>query len=179
MRCFNGKCLFILIQVLQLLSSYQNQNCITTCVLIASCLRQFQVFCQTHTGSHANSSSTIHVLHLPPLGLGGIKGADMLASLAPPRHLSGEQLGWTLLVCMVRDFRRGNFEVSWRSPSEGRTASALYSFVDNRKQRDHGAVAIITVATSDWPSYSCSVSHQRHPRVTRGRLTTSSGRTTC
>lgn len=110
---------------------------------------------------------------LPPPGPGGVEG-DVLASLAPPVHLSGERLGLTLLVCMVSDLRRVHLEVSWRSPSEGQMPSTLYSIAVNRKHRDHSPVAIITVATSDWPSYSCSVSHRRHPRVNRKHHTTSS-----
>ncbi|CAK6970541.1 hypothetical protein KUCAC02_028705 [Scomber scombrus] len=105
--------------------------------------------------------------------MGRVEG-DVLASLAPPVHLSGERLGLTLLVCMVSDFKRGHLEVSWRLPSEGQMSSTLYSIAINRKHRDHSAVAIITVATSDWPSYSCSASHRRHPRVTRKHHTTTS-----
>lgn len=101
----------------------------------------------------------------------------MLASLAPPVHLSGERLGLTLLVCMVSDFRRGHLEVTWRSPSEGQMSSTLYSIAVNRKHRDHSPVAIITVVTSDWPSYSCSASHRRHSRVIRKHHTTFSRRT--
>ncbi|KAF3850902.1 hypothetical protein F7725_012674, partial [Dissostichus mawsoni] len=97
---------------------------------------------------------------------GGVK-CDVLASLAPPVHLSGERLGWTLLVCMVSDFRRGHLVVSWRSPSEGQISSSPYSMAVNRKHRGNSAVAIITVATGDWPSYSCSASHRRHPKVPR------------
>lgn len=118
-----------------------------------------------------------HTVLPPPLDTGRVEG-DVLASLAPPVHLSGERLGLTLLVCMVSDFKRGHLEVSWRLPSEGQTSSTLYSIALNRKHRDHNAVAIITVATSDWPSYSCSVSHRRHPRVTRKHHTTTSRRTT-
>ena len=79
---------------------------------------------------------------------------------------------------MVSDFRRGHLEVSWRSPSEGHHISSSPSSITvNKKHRGHGAVAIITVATGDWPSYSCSVSHRRHTKVNRRRHTSSSGRT--
>lgn len=79
---------------------------------------------------------------------------------------------------MVSDFRRGHLEVSWRSPSEGHHISSSPSSITvNKKHCGHGAVAIITVATGDWPSYSCSVSHRRHPKVNRRRHTSSSGRT--
>ncbi len=116
-------------------------------------------------------SSLFHavLLHL----LGGVEG-DVLASLAPPVHLSGERLGWTLLICMVSDLRRGKLEVKWKVPSEGH--SSPYSIAVNKKHRFHGAVAVITVATSDWPSYSCSVTHRRHPKVIRRHHTASSGR---
>lgn len=100
----------------------------------------------------------------------------MLASLAPPVHLSGERLGLTLLVCMVSDFRRGRLEVSWRSPSEGVTSSFQYSMAVNRKHHGHNAVAVITVATRDWPSYSCSVTHRRH-KAKKKCHNTASGRT--
>lgn len=117
-----------------------------------------------------------------PSGSGAVEGDVLaslasLASLAPPVHLSGERLGWTLLVCMVGDFRRGHVEVSWRSPSEGHMSTATNSFALNRKHRGQRAVSIITVVTSDWPSYSCSVSHRRHPKVIRRHHTTSAGRT--
>lgn len=100
----------------------------------------------------------------------------MLASLAPPVHLSGERLGWTLLVCMVSDISRGRLQVSWRSPSEGHMSTAPHSIAVNNKHRGHSAVAIITVATRDWPSFSCSVSHRRHPKLIRTHHTSSSGR---
>ncbi|KAG7243997.1 hypothetical protein INR49_006158 [Caranx melampygus] len=103
----------------------------------------------------------------------GVEG-DVLASLAPPVHLSGEKLGFTLLVCMVSDFRRGHLEVSWSSPSEDHMFTALNSISVRRKHRGHSAVAIITVVTRDWPSYKCSVSDRRHRKVTKRHRTTSS-----
>ncbi|XP_055367762.1 uncharacterized protein LOC129604603 [Betta splendens] len=114
------------------------------------------------------------LLYLPIIYLwtGGVDG-DMLASLAPPVHLSGERLGWTLLVCMVSDIGRGRLQVSWRSPSEGRAPTTQHSLAINKKHRSHRAVAIITVATRDWPSFSCSVSHRRHAKPTRRRFTSS------
>lgn len=108
-------------------------------------------------------------------GSGGVKG-EVLVSLAPPVHLSGEQLGWTLLVCMVRGWRRGHMEVSWRTPSGGRSSAPLYNFAVHGKLRDHSSVAIITVATEDWPAYSCSVRHQQHPRVIRRHRPAPSGK---
>ncbi|KAK9522684.1 hypothetical protein VZT92_019133 [Zoarces viviparus] len=115
------------------------------------------------------------LFYLPIIYLwtGGVEG-DVLASLAPPVHLSGERLGWTLLVCMVSDFRRGHLEVSWRSPSEGHMSSSPHSIALDRKHRGNSAVAIITVATGNWPSYSCSVTHRKRPKVTRRHHTTSS-----
>lgn len=110
-------------------------------------------------------------------GSGGVDG-NILASLAPPVHLSGERLGWTLLVCMVSDFRRGRLQVSWRSPSEGHMSTAPHSLAVNKKHRGQSAVAIITVSTRDWPSFSCSVSHRRHPKVIKRPRTLSSGRST-
>lgn len=107
--------------------------------------------------------------------LGGVDG-DMLASLAPPVHLSGERLGWTLLVCMVSDFRRGRLQITWRSVSEGRISILPYSTATNRNHHGHNAAAAITVATRDWPSYSCSVSHRRHPKVIKRHQSTSPGR---
>ncbi|XP_078026887.1 uncharacterized protein LOC144464279 [Epinephelus lanceolatus] len=116
------------------------------------------------------------LFYLPIIYLwtGGVEG-DVLASLAPPVHLSGERLGLTLLVCMVSDFRRGHLEVSWRSASEGHVSRSPYSIAVNRKHRGSSAVAIITVATGDWPSYSCSVSHRRRHKVTRRHHISSSG----
>lgn len=122
--------------------------------------------------SHPKFTSPLffHVFHDL---LGGVE-CDVLASLAPPIHLSGERLGWTVLICVVRDFRRMHLEVSWGSASEGHISSLPYSVA--RKQHGHSAVATITVATSDWPSFSCSVSHRPHSKVARRHHTTSSGR---
>ena len=116
------------------------------------------------------------MIHLPSPGSGAVEG-DGLASLAPPVHLSGERLGWSLLVCMVRDFRRGHLEVSWRSPSEEHMPTAVNSIALKRKHRGPRAVAIITVVTNDWPSYSCSVSHRQHQKAIRRHHASSSGRT--
>ncbi|CAB1420957.1 unnamed protein product [Pleuronectes platessa] len=110
------------------------------------------------------SSRGLFYLPIIYLWTGGVKG-DILASLAPPVHLLGERLGWTLLVCMVRDFRRGHLEVSWRSPSDDYMSTAPRSIALSKKHRRHSPVSIITVVTSDWPSYRCSVSRRRHPRV--------------
>lgn len=98
----------------------------------------------------------------------------MLAALAPPVHLSGERLGWTMLICMVSDFRRGRLEVSWKSALQGHSLSFPTSLALNGKRR--GAVAIITVATGDWPSYSCSVHHSRPKKHRRKWHTAQSGR---
>lgn len=106
---------------------------------------------------------------------GGVEG-DMLAVLAPPVHLSGERLGWTMLFCIVTDFRQGRLHVTWRSASEGQLSSFPTGLVLSSKHHGRGAVAVITVATSDWPSYSCSVNPRRHHKGLRRRHTTPSGR---
>ncbi|KAM9464697.1 uncharacterized protein ACWYII_009782 isoform 2-T2 [Salvelinus alpinus] len=92
---------------------------------------------------------------------------DVLASLAPPVHLAGERVGWTLLVCVITDLGRGHLEVSWRSPGDVSPASAPYSVAGEEQDSGRSAVAIVTVATSEWASYSCFVSHRRHARVIR------------
>ncbi|CAJ1068861.1 unnamed protein product [Xyrichtys novacula] len=116
------------------------------------------------------------LFYLPIIYLwtGGVEG-DVLASLAPPVHLSGERLGWTLLVCMVTDFRRGYLQVSWRSPSEDHMSSSPYSLAVTNKHHVHSPVAVITVATRDWPSYSCSVTQKRRPKVIRRHHSIRSG----
>lgn len=103
----------------------------------------------------------------------GVKGY-MLTALAPPVHLSGDRLGWTLLVCMVSDLRRGHLEVRWRFPSGGYMSESPFSVVVNSRPKGHSPVAMITVATNDWPAYRCSVNHKRRPKVTKGRLISSS-----
>ncbi|XP_076746931.1 uncharacterized protein LOC143421484 [Maylandia zebra] len=115
------------------------------------------------------------LFYLPIIYLwtGGVEG-DVLASLAPPVHLSGERLGWTLLVCIVNDFRRGHLEVSWSSASEGHMPTTPYSIALTRKHNVPNVVAVITVTTRDWPSYSCSVSRKRHSKSKRRRRITSS-----
>lgn len=109
------------------------------------------------------------------LPLGRVDGY-LLASLAPPVHLSGEKLGWTLLVCMVGDLRRGHLEVSWSSASEGHVSTLPYNSDANWKHRGHSAVAVLTVATRDWPSYTCSASHRQYRKITRRHHSTPSGR---
>lgn len=108
----------------------------------------------------------LSVPDLFPLLSGRVDGY-LLASLAPPVHLSGDKLGWTLLVCMVGDWRRGHLEVSWSSASDGHVSVLPYSSDTNRKHRGHSAVAVLTVATRDWPSYTCSASHRRNKKITR------------
>ncbi|KAM6931024.1 uncharacterized protein FYW49_002944 [Xenentodon cancila] len=114
------------------------------------------------------------LFYLPIICLwtGGVEG-NVLASLAPPVHLSGERLGWTLLVCVVNDFRRTQLDISWRSASEGRIHIPPDSTAVTRKHRGYNAVAIITVATSNWPSYRCSASHRHHSKVMRRHRTAS------
>ncbi|KAG7490382.1 pre T-cell antigen receptor alpha [Solea senegalensis] len=120
------------------------------------------------------ASKSLFYLPIIYLWTGGVKG-HVLASLGPPVHLTGERLGWTLLVCMVSDFRRGHLEVSWRSPSEDLAQTAPNSVALSRRRRGHGPVSIITVVTRDWPSYSCSVTKRRRPKVNRRHHITSSG----
>ncbi|KAM4579163.1 uncharacterized protein V3H82_008437 [Fundulus diaphanus] len=117
------------------------------------------------------------LIYLPIIYLwtGGVEG-HVLASLAPPVHLSGERLGWTLLVCVVSDFRRGHLEISWRSASdEDYTNVAPYNGAVSRKHRGHSAVAMITVVTNNWPSYSCSVRRRKHSKATKRHCIASKG----
>ncbi|XP_054904903.1 uncharacterized protein LOC129371987 isoform X2 [Poeciliopsis prolifica] len=114
-------------------------------------------------------------LHIIYLWTGGVEGT-VLASLAPPVHLSGERLGLTLLVCVVNDFRRGHLEISWRSASdEEYTNITPYNGAVTRKHRGHSAVAMITVVTSNWPSYSCSVRRKKHSKAKKRHRITSAG----
>ncbi|KAL0979301.1 hypothetical protein UPYG_G00183380 [Umbra pygmaea] len=96
-----------------------------------------------------------------------IVNGDVLASLAPPVHLQGERVGWTILVCVITDLGMGHLEVNWRSPREMSPASAPYSVAGDQHDSDRSAVAIVTVATSEWASYSCFVSHRQHTKVLR------------
>lgn len=116
-----------------------------------------------------------YLIFCAPPESGAVEG-DVLASLAPPVHLSGERLGWTLLVCIVNDFRRGHLEVSWSSASEGHMPTTPYSIALTRKHHVPNVVAVITVTTRDWPSYSCLVSRKRHSKSKRRRRITSSGK---
>ncbi|KAJ8005702.1 hypothetical protein DPEC_G00120660 [Dallia pectoralis] len=92
---------------------------------------------------------------------------DILASLAPPLHLAGERVGWTVLVCVITDLGRGHLEVNWRSSEEVGPFSAPYSVAGDEHDSGRSAVAIVTVATSVWASYSCYVRHRHHPRAIR------------
>lgn len=105
----------------------------------------------------------------------GVK-SQMLTALAPPVHLSGDRLGWTLLICVVSDLRRGHLEVKWKTPSGySHMSEPEVSVVVNSKHRPHSPVSMITVATNDWPSYRCSANHKRRPKVTRKRHNNASG----
>ncbi|KAK5622084.1 hypothetical protein CRENBAI_010769 [Crenichthys baileyi] len=116
------------------------------------------------------------LIYLPIIYLWtGVEG-NVLASLAPPVHLSGERLGLTLLVCVVSDFRRGHLEISWRSASdEDYTNIAPYNGAVTRRHHGHSPVAMITVVTSEWPSYSCSVRRRKHSKATKKHRITSTG----
>ncbi|KAK7934054.1 hypothetical protein WMY93_004950 [Mugilogobius chulae] len=97
----------------------------------------------------------------------GAKG-NMLTVLAPPVHLSGDRLGWTLLVCVVSDLQRGHLEVKWKMPSGHDIAESPFtSVVVNSRHRSHSPVSIITVATQDWSGYRCSASHKKRPKMTK------------
>lgn len=58
-------------------------------------------------------------------------------------------------------------------------ASAPYSVAGEEQDSGRSAVAIVTVATSEWASYSCFVSHRRHARVIRTHHATFTGRARC
>ena len=55
-------------------------------------------------------------------------------------------------------------------------ASAPYSVAGEEQDSGRSAVAIVTVATSEWASYSCFVSHRRHARVIRTHHATFTGK---
>lgn len=105
----------------------------------------------------------------------GVK-SQMLTALAPPVHLSEDRLGWTLLICMVSDMRRGHLEVTWKTQSGyDHMSEPGFSVVVNSKHRSHSPVSMITVATNDWPAYSCSANHKRRLKVTRKHHNNASG----
>ncbi|RVE68226.1 hypothetical protein OJAV_G00090190 [Oryzias javanicus] len=118
------------------------------------------------------TEATRGLFYLPMIYLctGGVE-AHMLASLAPPVHLSGDRLGWTLLVCVVGDFRRGRLEISWSEGSKGQRQVTPFNSAVSRRHRGHNAVSTITVATGNWPSYRCSVRRRHHSKAKKRHST--------
>ncbi|XP_078809004.1 uncharacterized protein LOC144994581 [Oryzias latipes] len=112
------------------------------------------------------------LFYLPIIYLwtGGVE-AFLLASLAPPVHLTGERLGLTLLVCVVGDFRRGRLEISWSEGSKGQRQVTPLNSAVSRRHRGNMAVSMITVATGNWPSYRCSVRRRHHSKVKKKHCT--------
>uniref|UniRef100_A0AAV2MR49 Ig-like domain-containing protein n=1 Tax=Knipowitschia caucasica TaxID=637954 RepID=A0AAV2MR49_KNICA len=93
----------------------------------------------------------------------------MLTALAPPVHLSGDRLGWTLLVCVVSDLQRGHIEVVWKPSRHYIPESSFTSVIVNDRHQSHSPVSIITVATNDWPGFRCSANHKRRPKIPKRR----------
>ena len=108
-----------------------------------------------------------------------VGGCDLVASLPPPVHLSGEGLGWTVLVCLVTDLGAGHLEVTWGSSGVLAPPGGSLSFGVAGDQQDASAAAVITVATDMWPSYSCLVTHRHQARVTWTRHVSYAGVWVC
>ncbi|KAJ8417537.1 hypothetical protein AAFF_G00223800 [Aldrovandia affinis] len=91
--------------------------------------------------------------------------AELFATLAPPFHLPRERGGRTILVCLVSDAPRGDMLVTWLSSRSGHDLIAHN--VAREEDGTHSAMSIISVATNDWDSYTCFVSHQNPVMVIR------------
>lgn len=79
--------------------------------------------------------------------------------LSPPFHLNTDHSGLTILVCVVHDVHQGEMEVAWISSGTRGTNPA----VSNLLQGHNGiqsAMSFISVASSEWTSYTCFVSHR-------------------
>ncbi|XP_051981795.1 uncharacterized protein LOC127643203 isoform X2 [Xyrauchen texanus] len=90
-----------------------------------------------------------------------ILGTDAIpyATLSPPFHFNTDHSVLTILVCVVHDIHQGEMEVAWISGGSRGTSPAVYNLI----QGDHGiqsAMSVISVASSEWTSYTCFVSHR-------------------
>ncbi|KAK9974345.1 hypothetical protein ABG768_022447 [Culter alburnus] len=88
-------------------------------------------------------------------------GSDAVpyAILSPPFHLNTDHSGLTILVCVVHDIHQGDMEVAWISSGTRGTNPA----VSNLLQGHNGiqsAMSVISVASNEWTSYTCFVSHR-------------------
>ncbi|XP_063051186.1 uncharacterized protein LOC134445946 isoform X2 [Engraulis encrasicolus] len=106
--------------------------------------------------------------------------SELLATLSPPHHLPSpfssvaptapgipSPGGLTILVCVISNvLHAGDLEVAWISTrsrsgsgSEGAALPASYSLIRGQ-DGSHSAMAVISVASSEWQSYMCFVSHR-------------------
>lgn len=101
---------------------------------------------------------------------------ELLATLSPPFHLPGSGSGsgpgttggLTILMCMVSNILHGELEVAWILQGTGRPQPASYNLMRN-EDGTLTAMSVISVASSDWDSYICFVSHRRLAKVTQTR----------
>ncbi|KAG7481397.1 hypothetical protein MATL_G00066250 [Megalops atlanticus] len=101
-------------------------------------------------------------IHLMAMGV----EAELIATLAPPLHLSGGRGSWTVLVCLVTDAPQANMEVTWLSSRAGGASDVPYR-VAREEDGTHSAISLISVASDEWESYTCFVSYRSSARVIR------------
>ncbi|KAJ8380420.1 hypothetical protein SKAU_G00011980 [Synaphobranchus kaupii] len=94
--------------------------------------------------------------------------AEPFATLAPPFHLSRESGSRTILVCLVSHHTRGDMVVTWLSSRAGESSHITHS-VAREEDGTHSAVSVISVATDEWDSYTCFITHSNPVTVIQRR----------
>lgn len=96
--------------------------------------------------------------------------SELLATLSPPHHMPGPhgsgQGGLTILVCVISNILNGDLEVAWISRRSAGAQPAPFNLIRGQ-DGSHSAMAVISVASSEWDSYMCFVSHRGFSTVTQ------------
>ncbi|KAI7812489.1 hypothetical protein IRJ41_002701 [Triplophysa rosa] len=80
-------------------------------------------------------------------------------------HLTTHHSGLTILMCVVNDIHQGEMELAWISSGTRGTRPATYSLFQS-VDGIQSAMSLISVASSEWTSYTCFVSHRVSDRLT-------------
>lgn len=82
-----------------------------------------------------------------------------------PVHFTTHHSGLTILMCVVHDIRQGEMELAWISSGTRGSSPAAYNLFQS-VDGIQSAMSLISVASSEWTSYTCFVSHRVSDRLT-------------
>lgn len=82
-----------------------------------------------------------------------------------PVHVTTHHSGLTILMCVVHDIHQGEMELAWISSGTRGTSPAAYNLFQS-VDGIQSAMSLISVASSEWTSYTCFVSHRVSDRLT-------------